>query len=201
MKLNQTEQLPVAVPDGICGDWRVETFIVDPIKSEKSRLLSQFSGRDAYIPPGEYKRLMRKNTVVMSNTPMEIRTNINFIQNAKGHVLINGLGLGMVLTAILNKTEVESVTVIEASEEVIKLVAPSFSDSPRVNIIHANAFDYKPLKGQRFNAVWHDIWDFICADNLPEMRKLHRKYVRRSDWQGSWCRTQCERQFYQSKLR
>lgn len=201
MKYDQFEKLSVEVPDGICGDYRVETFTVDAKESEETRLFSLFRGRDAYIPPGEYKRLMRKDTVVMSNTPMEVRTNSNFIQNAKGKVLINGLGLGMVLTAILNKPEVESVTVIEAAEEVINLVAPVYTCSPRINIIHANAFDYKPLKGQRFNAVWHDIWDFISADNLPEMRKLHRKYAQRSDWQGSWCRTQCERQFHQSNLR
>lgn len=42
--------------------------------------------------------------------------------------------------------------------------------------------------------VWHDVWDYIDANNLTQMHALHRKYGRRADWQGSWCRDQCERQ-------
>jgi hypothetical protein len=34
--------------------------------------------------------------------------------------------------------------------------------------------------------VWHDIWLDLCTDNLEGMGKLHRKYGRRTDWQGSW---------------
>lgn len=62
-----------------------------------------------------------------------------------------------------------------------------------MQIINADAFAYKPPKSKRYGAVWHDIWANICADNLPEMHKLHRKYGRIADWQGSWCRWQCER--------
>lgn len=160
------------------------------------------SCRKTFLEPVPHKderrqmtnRLMRGSTVVMSNTPMEIRTNRTFVRYAKGNVLINGLGLGMVLTAILRKPEVESVTVIEAAAEVIELVAPTFRDDPRVEIVHANAFDYQPPKGMRFDAVWHDIWDFISAENLPEMHRLHRKYGQRTPWQASWCRIECELQ-------
>jgi hypothetical protein len=28
---------------------------------------------------------------------------------------------------------------------------------------------------------------------LVEMRSLHRRYGSRCDWQGSWCRRECER--------
>ena len=75
----------------------------------------------------------------------------------------------------------------------IDLVGPSFSHDDRVNIICADAFEWRPPKGVRYNAVWHDIWDDICTDNLPEMTRLHRKYGRRADWQGSWCRELCKR--------
>jgi spermidine synthase len=135
---------------------------------------------------------MRGRTVVMSNTPMEIRTNRAIIHNATGDVLINGLGIGMVLKAVLAKPDVRSVRVIEKHPEVIELVAPTYAPDPRVEIIQADCFDYEPPKGMRFNAVWHDIWDYICGDNLPEMHKLHRRYGRRADWQWSWCRERCE---------
>lgn len=182
-------KIDVQVPDGICGAWRVESF---SISEEESKRSAMRFWRDEYVTPGDYKRLMRGNAVVMSNTPMEIRTNSEIIQQAKGDVLINGLGLGMVLTAILAKPEVGSVRVIEKNAEVIELVGPTFTDDTRVQIIHADCFDYKPASGERFSAVWHDIWDYICSDNLPEMKTLHRRYGRRADWQASWCRWKCE---------
>ena len=43
-----------------------------------------------------------------------------------------------------------------------------------------------------FDAVWHDIWDEISDENLPEMHKLHRKYGQRANWHGSWARAECE---------
>lgn len=188
------KQIPVHVPDGVCGDWRVESFNVSEDEARITELRAALKGEDFYVPAGDYKRLMRGSTVVMSNTPMEVWTNRPFIRYAKGNVLINGLGLGMVLTAILRKPEVESVTVIEAAVEVIELVAPTFRDDPKVKIIHSDAFEYQPAKGMRFDAVWHDIWDFISEDNLPEMHRLHRKYGQRTSWQASWCRNKCEMQ-------
>ena len=188
------EHIDIAVPDGICGDWRIESFTVSEGQAEQTLLRAAINGTDEYVPPGTYKRLMRGNVVVMSNTPMEVSTNSEFIRCAKGKVLINGLGLGMILTAILLKPEVTSVTVIEVSAEVIDLVAPTFRTDPRVLIVKANAFDYQPAKGERYDAVWHDIWDHICADNIPKMHKLHGKYARLTNWQSSWCRAQCEMQ-------
>ncbi|WP_429169329.1 hypothetical protein [Aeromonas hydrophila] len=185
--------MEVVIPDGKSGEWRVESFTISEQESKMTMIRAMASGRpDEYAPAGEYKRLMRGSVVVMSNTPMEIRTNVDFIQRATGRVLINGLGLGMVLTAILKKPDVTSVTVVEASEDVIRLVAPSFADDPRVTITHSCAFQYTPEQGDRFDAVWHDIWDYIMASNLYQMNQLHDKYRAISSWQGSWARRECE---------
>jgi hypothetical protein len=61
------------------------------------------------------------------------------------------------------------------------------------------AFEWKPPKGVRYDAAWHDVWDDICTDNLVGMRKLHRKYGKRCGWQGSWCRGECERSARQER--
>jgi len=176
------------IPNGESGSWKVEDFEVPKSSIENIRLSFQPGGR--MVNPGKYKRLTRNNKTIMSNTPAEMRDQSHFIHKAKGRVLINGLGLGCVLAEVLKK-DIESVTVIEASEDVIKLVAPFFKDDPRVEIIHTDAYEWKPPKGVRYNAVWHDIWDNLCADNLPEMAKLHRKYGKRTDWQGSWGKGLC----------
>ena len=190
--MNTINDGTIVAPDGSRNDWRIESYVVSQAESDWTKVRAVVKHRDEYVPAGTYRRLVRGTTIVMSNTPMEIRTHDAFVRRATGKVLINGLGLGMALTAILKKPEVESVRVIELTREVIDLVAPSYRDDPRVRIIQANAFDYKPERGVRFNAIWHDIWDTICADNLPEMHRLHRKYARRTDWQGSWCRYECE---------
>lgn len=185
--------MEVVIPDGKSSEWRVESFTISELESKMSMIRAMASRRpDEYAPAGEYKRLMRGSVVVMSNTPMEIRTNADFIRRATGRVLINGLGLGMVLTAILKKPDVTAVTVVEASEDVIQLVAPSFAGDPRVTIKHSCAFQYTPEAAERFDAVWHDIWDYITASNLPQMNQLHGKYRAISSWQGSWARLECE---------
>jgi hypothetical protein len=182
----------VDVPEGNSGPWSVKRFTVVP----NARGLFSFALKGRPIPPGEYTQLIHERRgCVMSDTPAEMSDHYDFVQQAKGNVLLNGLGIGMALNAILkNKNEgrqVERITVVEIDRDVIDLVGPHYGVDPRVEIVHASAFDYQPPKNMRYHAVWHDIWDFICPDNLVEMAALHRKYGRRTDWQGSWCRAEC----------
>lgn len=181
------------IPEGSSGDWRVEKFSVtkDEIKIFNMRCMFQPGGASRMMIPGDYTKLTRNGIVVMSDTPAELRDHWEPVWKASGNCLINGLGLGIILAACLAKDDVESVTVIEKSSDVIALTAPHFDDH-RVKIIQADAYTWQPPKSQRYNIVWHDIWDYICGDNLPEMTKLHRKYGRRADWQGSWCKNECK---------
>lgn len=184
------------IPAGTSGEWSVEKFTVSKEDERLGHLRAMFSSssRGRYVPAGTYTRLRCNGSTVMSNTPDEIDDFYEFLHHATGNVLINGLGLGVVLDACLAKPEVTHVTVVEVSEDVINLVGIHFQKKhgDRVTIVQADALEYKPPKGSHFDAVWHDIWTDICADNLPEMKKLHRKYGRVADWQGSWCRYLCE---------
>jgi hypothetical protein len=185
------------IPEGKSGDWSIQRFTVskEAERFGQLRAMISSSSRGRYVPTGTYIKLVHSNEIVMSNTPDELNDCREFLYKAKGNVLINGLGLGMVLEACLVKPEVTHVTVVEISQDVINLVGLFFKEKygDRLTIINADALEYKPTKGSRFGAVWHDIWNNICADNLYEMKKLHRKYGRKSDWQGSWGRYLCER--------
>ena len=174
----------VIVPNGQSGRWKVDEVEVDELQS----MMSARHGRVYFCPVGTYKRLTDGWNCVMSNTPMELRTNAEFVRRAKGHVHINGLGLGVVLLAVLMKPEVESVTVVEKSEDVIKLIAPSFAHFDKLTIIQGDALAYKPPTKKTFGAVWHDIWNDVCADNRKDMALLHRRWGRKTEWQGSWSR-------------
>ena len=193
----RVRDIRVDVPEGQSGDWRIERFTVDDAGASMHNLRDSIHGGGRGIVAGKYTKLMRGNTIVMSDTPAEIADHSYFVRSrAKGNVLINGLGLGWAVEALLQSEKVKTITVVEKSKDVINLVKQHYYDKcPKdkyLIIVHADALDYKPKRGQRFDAVWHDIWDYICGDNLEDMKTLHRKYGRRCDWQGSWCRYQCE---------
>lgn len=201
--MSYTSKFKVDVPEGESGAWRVERFTVDKQAAQAEAMRSVFSGGRG-VPEGTYTRLMRGRTVVMSDTPDEIRDHNDVFFKVKvsrrvscgfkPRCLVHGLGLGMVARGVLLEGA-EHVTVVEKSPDVIKLVGPwlrkDYGD--QVAIIEGDAFTWKPPKGAYWDIVWHDIWDYITADNLPEMHKLHRRFGRRSDWQGSWARPECER--------
>lgn len=173
------DKYKVNVPEGSAGSWRIECFAVSLAAAQFSALRE---GARA-VPPGTYTALKRDGYVIMSDTPAEISDHLEAIRKAHGHCLVNGLGLGMVLQAIARKAGVAKVTVIEKSVDVIALVAPHYAAmfGDKVEIINADAYEYQPPKGVRYGMVWHDIWDDLCTDNLPEMERLHRKYGRRCD--------------------
>jgi hypothetical protein len=104
-----------------------------------------------------------------------------------GRGLVNGLGLGCVVGAMLDS--LEHVDVVELDERIIRTIGAWYvAEYPgRVTIHHGDAYKAKWLPNTYWDVVWHDIWPTIASDNLPGMATLHRKYGRRAGWQGSWC--------------
>lgn len=175
----------VKIPEGTRGDWSVRRFEITKKDAEFGAIRAIVSGRGG-VTAGVYTQLHHaRRGIIMSDTPDERRDHYEAVCRSCGHVLINGLGIGMVLAAILKKPDVTKITVVEIAADVIALVAPHYADK-RVSVVNASAYDYQPPKGERYGAVWHDIWDTLCGDNLPEMTRLKRKYGRRCDWQGCW---------------
>jgi len=187
----------VNIPEGKSGDWEVEKFTI----SKKEARMSVFNYGHRMPSAGTYTRLMEKRHTIMSDTGAEQRDHREPVREAKDHILINGLGIGMVLMNCMLKPEVTKATVIELSEDVINLVGPVYKEiyGDRLEIIQANALDWKPPKGIRYGMVWHDIWPEISMCNHPEMKRLHLRYGRRADWQGSWCRAEVNNMVRQDK--
>jgi len=196
------DRFAVNVPEGTSGSWRVEKFKVDAMGSMRS--LS-----DPYpVPVGTYTRLMcttpfpkptRGTSVVwMSDTPAEVFQHFRFWKRAHGHVLVVGLGLGMITAALLKKSEVLSVTVIEKDSDVVDLVVPSAGWAADVEIGDAHVVMRSmrgPSKG-KYDCCWLDIWPNISADNLPEVLDLERVARQRVVCEGglvmSWEREMVE---------
>lgn len=135
-------------------------------------------------------RLLVDGQLMMSDGDDEKRTNVEFVINAKGHVLVAGLGIGMVLKPVLANPLVKSVTVVELHQDVIDLVAPTFKHR-KLSVFQADIFNWKPGKGTKYDCIYFDIWPAITTDNLPEMAKLHQRfkaYKAPGGWMNSWMR-------------
>lgn len=129
------------------------------------------------IPCGKYIRLTHSGECVMSDTPMEKRTNMDFVINAHGNVLIGGLGIGMIILAIQDKEEVKQITVVEKNEEVIELVGSQLPLNSKVHIVHDDVFEYKPLF--KYNTIYMDIWNYVNSDVYnQQMKPLISRYRR-----------------------
>ncbi len=175
------------VPEGASGSARVEHYTTDETIALLSSLQSMKTGIRSDCPEGRWCRLLVHGGVMMSDTPMEQRSNRPVVQNAFGHVFIAGLGLGMILHPICAKANVTKVTVLEKNPDVIALVAKTVPS--KVEIVEADVFAWKPAQGQKFETLYFDIWPDICTDNLKQMTKLHRRfshYKADGAWMGSW---------------
>lgn len=160
------------IPSARSGDWCVNDLII-PAQSATDN-----------APAGEYKVLTYKDQIVMSNLPGQVEARKSFLIRAHGSVVLNGLGLGMTLTELINRENCRKIVVIEKNIDVIRLVAPYLKHYRGVEIIHADAFDWKP-DSYHYYFVWHDIWNRPAAANVPEIRRLKRKWKLRAEWQGA----------------
>lgn len=149
---------------------KVNDVSVDVFEIKESSFSSMMSG----IGPGRYARLRINGECMMSETPMEQRTNRNFICDAYGDVLIGGLGIGMIILAIQDEPEIKSITVIESNKNVIDAILPQLPINDKVQVINSDVFTYKPK--QKFDCIYMDIWAYVNRDVYKEMVKLKRRY-------------------------
>jgi hypothetical protein len=193
MPKNFNERFKSKIPEGQSGDWRIEKFTVTKEAAKDfNRSMAWTPGMGGrQIMPGDHTRLMRGNQLVMSDTAAEIRDHVDPYVSAEGHTLLTGLGLGVVAKMIASRGEVKSLTIIEKSHDVIKLVKPHLRIS-RMKIIEADIFTWKPherfaeLGIKQFDFAWFDIWDDFNEDFIAEKQKLYRRYGRWAKKKGNW---------------
>ncbi len=187
----------VSVPEGKSGEYWIDKKELKPsgLSSEQAIYGDRAPGIGVYTRLcGPVETDFMEDGIIMSDTPAEMADHAEAVEMAQGHILINGLGIGMVLLNSLLKPEVIKATVIEKSPDVIALVGPHYEKmfGGRFELIHEDALQYQPPAGAHYGMVWHDIWPSICSDNLQDMADLRERYVGNCDWQGSWMEDWCE---------
>ncbi len=115
----------------------------------------------------------------MTLTPVDVDTCKSAIKKAHGRVITFGLGLGYFAYMVSEKSEVESITVVEKSENVIRLfekhILPKFAHKEKVKIVNADAFEYaeKEMPKESFDYAFVDTWR-DASDGLPMYEKMKR---------------------------
>jgi hypothetical protein len=132
-------QTPIALPEASAGDFRIAHEYLKP----ENGVVALVSGRESFLTgrravglkltePLKIHTLIQRDPgkkmdrVWMSDEPQELRQMAEWIRDTKpaGHVLVGGLGLGVVATWLAQSDMVDQITVVEKSPEVIELVRP-----------------------------------------------------------------------------
>lgn len=156
---------------------------------------------EEYVEPGLYTQLLVNGQLVMSDTQMERDSNAEFlreVENRGGHILVAGLGLGMILVPIFKCPKVESITVIEKQQDVVDLVLPKlkskFGHHPQIGkrfctVITADIFQWNPSLDCRWDVIYFDIWPGICLDFYEDIKRLKKRflsYLKLGGWMKGW---------------
>ena len=108
-----------------------------------------------------YLALTEDNNIWMSLNPNEIETMKPYIENAKGDVLVLGLGMGYVPFMMAMKSEVKSITIVEKDPEIIglfnTLIYPNFKNKEKIKIIKDDAINYTK-KNNKYDYIFADLW-------------------------------------------
>lgn len=113
----------------------------------------------------------------MTLTPVDLDTSDYAIKRARGRVVTFGLGLGYYAYMASEKDEVESVTVVELSSDVIKLfkekILPQFSHPEKIKVVQSDAFEYaeKTMPSENFDFAFVDTWR-DASDGAPMYKRM-----------------------------
>lgn len=113
----------------------------------------------------------------MTLTPVDLDTSDEAIEAAHGKVVTFGLGLGYYTYMCSEKPDVESITVVERSPDVIRLfkthILPQFSHPEKVRIIEADAFEYAEFEmpRERYDVAFVDTWR-DASDGTPMYERM-----------------------------
>ena len=186
--------------------WRLFPRMVDVLPPQKAGKVeiyhTEISPWDAWLnrhnrnelwTPGRFVQLNIDGVGWMYDILHERIMNEIAVIEARGDVLIAGLGIGMILHPILAKPSVTSVRVLENNLHIIDLVAPSLETIPgaqKLVIELADASEWE-ARGKTFDAIWLDCVPFYGYGHA--ILDLHQGWLNRfapflrpGGWHGHW---------------
>ena len=171
---------------GVC---EVDYFYTSPRQAHRESLVAAVNDDlDRMAEPGIFARLLVNGQLMMTDAPMERRTNAEVVERAHGDVLIAGLGLGMILMPIVQNPKVKRVLVVEKYKDVVDVIEPQLrkalgrSESKLAIMIDDVITMDLPKRGSQaaqsfqFDIIYFDIWPTVGVDNLKDISLLRRRF-------------------------
>ncbi len=131
-----------------------------------------------YFPDGfRFPAILEGGNEWMTLTPVDLDTCEEAIEAAHGRVVTFGLGLGYYAYMASEKETVESVTVVELSEEVIRLfkthILPQMPNGHKITIVNSDAFEYakRIMPSEHFDLAFVDTWR-DASDGAPMYKRM-----------------------------
>ena len=151
----------------------------DIIQTKEGRQLPQIGFFETEF---QFPAILENNRIWMTITPNEIETMKEPVNEAFGNVLTFGLGLGYYAYMVSEKDNVESVTIVEMNEDVIRLfktyILPQFKHAHKITIIQADAFEFaeRHMAKEQYDFVFTDLWhDVSDGMNMYTRMKTYEK--------------------------
>lgn len=159
----------IRIPSAKLGRWELKTeellpfepFVAnDFIITKDRRMIPQIGFFKTAYP---FPAVLENGREWMTLQPNEMVTTTPAIRAAHGRVLTFGLGLGYFAYHAAEKPEVESVTVVDISDDVISLfrehILPQFPHKEKVRLVKCDAFQFaREQMADHFDFVFADIW-------------------------------------------
>lgn len=159
----------ITIPHDTAGKWELKTESLKPFEpfvcndlvvTEEGRMIPQIGFFQTEYP---FPAVLENGREWMTLQPNEMVTTWPAIKMAKGRVLTYGLGLGYFAYHASQKENVESVTVVDISQDVIDLfrthILPQFPHKEKITLIREDAFAFANTKMEgNFDFVFGDIW-------------------------------------------
>ena len=150
------------IPDGESGDYKIEQCTTT---TGEPSWLNYVNYRS--IAEGSYTVLYRKFgeswLSIMQDTEQEYGEHQWLMPRMSGHVLIAGLGIGMIHIPLLASSDVTSVTIVEKEQDVIDLVWPYCAQDSRFTLVKDDIYTWDPdstdgLPTTNWDVGWFDTW-------------------------------------------
>ena len=150
------------IPNGESGEYKVQQCTET---TGESSWLNYVNYRN--ISPGNYTVLYRKfgNSWlnIMQDTEQEYGEHDWLTSRMSGHILLAGLGIGMIHIPLLASSDVTSVTVVEKEQDVIDLVWNDCAKDDRFTLVCDDIYTWDPdasdgLPTTSWDVGWFDTW-------------------------------------------
>lgn len=104
--------------------------------------------------PRPLYKLLKKGRLLMSDSPQELFLQYEAYKEARGNILIGGLGLGMTPTLLAKKKDVKKITVVEIEKDVIKLCNPR---NKKIRVVNDDIRKFILSTKEKFDFIYIDI--------------------------------------------